>query len=219
MLPSSLANNMLLLFIKDNKFIAHHGIQRSGTNYLNECLWSCGIFPLNSFNEKRNSPKHKHFRWYVDKELIPDFLRNNYNNNVQVNNIYELNDIAGYPKDCSHIVIKRKKEDWLVSFLNYYLHYGWFPTQEDALHCVDQILIDFNNYYQFWESMQEKHPSKVIVITYEAILNDFRTFLKSLSTLNIKPNCRNFDGKIMHVPMSNKTKRKILHISDLESYF
>ena len=55
-----------------NDWIAHHGIERSGTNYLRAILIILKINLINQFDPAENHPTHKHFRWYTDKSLIPN---------------------------------------------------------------------------------------------------------------------------------------------------
>jgi hypothetical protein len=47
------AGNRLLLAGHAIPFVAHHGLQRSGTNYLNQCLLRLKVYPLNFFDEKK----------------------------------------------------------------------------------------------------------------------------------------------------------------------
>ena len=105
-LPNQHCNLALQLFLKSTtrNFVAHHGIQRSGTNDLNSCLQSLGIYPLNAFDPARNNPRHKHFRWQEDKSTILP-MDERYQNNVTVPNIDRLNRRAGYPEGCRQIVI------------------------------------------------------------------------------------------------------------------
>ena len=67
------------LFKKTN-WLAHHGIERSGTNYLRSCLIFLKIDLINEFDGSANNPQHKHFRWYQDKSLIPSFRSHLLNN-------------------------------------------------------------------------------------------------------------------------------------------
>ena len=70
-LTRSISKRMLnmqkILFPKN--FIAHHGIERSGTNFLRACLLESGVKLINKFDPKEGTPGHKHFRWYKNKAL------------------------------------------------------------------------------------------------------------------------------------------------------
>ena len=70
------------LFVK-NDWIAHHGIERSGTNYLRAILIILKINLINQFDPAENHPTHKHFRWYTDKLLIPSLKKSLINNQIQ----------------------------------------------------------------------------------------------------------------------------------------
>ena len=111
--------NRLILKSGVSPLVAHHGLQRSGTNYLNKCLTKLKIYSLNSFDEFRSSPRHKHFRWYPDKASIPSFLVDQYGNSCNADDLPQLNRVCRYPRFAKHLVVYKNKKEWLVSVLNF----------------------------------------------------------------------------------------------------
>ena len=68
-------------------FVAHHGIQRSGTNFLLNSLKRHHLRVINRHDLERNIPSHKHFRWYEDKSIIPKEIVKEYGNDVFASNV------------------------------------------------------------------------------------------------------------------------------------
>jgi len=215
----SLVNRLLEKKVKlfGGAAIAHHGIQRSGTNYLNECLWRCGCPPLNSFDEDRNSSKHKHFRWYPDKNAIPSFLRSQYGNSMVVSSVDEINKYA-YPENTVHVVIKKKKPAWLVSILNWGLFCKWFSGKDEALQSLHDMSVDYDKYYSFWEQMEIAHSDRVRVISFESFRDDFLVLTRILELLGVESHCGDFHGVLEEVPMSPKSRIKIITIDDVVGF-
>jgi hypothetical protein len=89
------------------EYVAHHGLQRAGTNFLLLSLKKIGLRVINEYDPERNDPTHKHFRWYEEKKKIPPQISHQYSNNLTVQNISDLNQICRYPKDTRHIVIQK----------------------------------------------------------------------------------------------------------------
>ena len=196
-------------------FLAHHGLQRSGTNYLNECLWLCGNSPINSFDEKRNSPRHKHCRWYADKKSIPSFLIKQYRNNFFVNNLDELNKIAKYPTNTIHLVIKKKIISWLASVCNWGLYCNWFKDKNSALNNLDELILDYKNYYCFWDKLEKQHNGKVYILSFEEINKNFNLVFSEKFKDFLNLNFNQFDGKIKQVNMSHPKRVKEITKQDI----
>lgn len=212
-----IANKLLLINKKFNKKVglAHHGLQRSGTNYLNECLWRCGNAPLNSFDEPRHSPRHKHCRWYYKKNLIPSFIVKQYGNNYYVKSLNELNEIANYPTNTIHIIIKKEFYSWLASIINWGLKCEWFSDKDDAMNNLNQLMIDYNHYYDFWYDFQTRYPSEVSVLSLEKILEDFNIIIDDQKKLGLIVKHKNFNGYIPEVNMSPVNRNKLVSRADV----
>ena len=185
-LTRSISKKILNLqrIISPKNFIAHHGIERSGTNFLRACLLYSGVKLINKFDPKEGSPGHKHFRWYKNKALIPDF-REEFKNNVIVENIESLNLLCSYPKNTKHIIIKKERNDAIVSLANFGIRNGWFKDNDEALNSLDFIAKDYDNYYDFWIDMSRKNSKNVQIIKYESLVESSETLRKALIELNI----------------------------------
>ena len=195
--------------------LAHHGIQRSGTNYLNECLWRCGNPPLNSFDEFRHSPRHKHCRWYAKKVLIPSFLVGQYSNDFHIKDLDELNKIANYNANTVHLVIKKELYSWLASIINWGIKCNWFTNKNNAMDNLDQLMLDYNNYYNFWHDLEKRYPQRVSVLSLEKIYDNFNLIIEGQIKLGIDVKNKDFNGYIDQVNMSPPERDKIVSKEDV----
>lgn len=217
-LPANMLNAAARLqsTVAGSGYLAHHGIQRAGTNYLNICLKRLGIHPLNSFDGKRNSPRHKHFRWQHDKESIPPFIRSQYGNGLAVDSLSQLNRAASYPAGCRHIVIRKEQNAWLASICNWGLHAGWFSTKSEALGNLAWFRTDYENYYRFWQAMAAANPDAAVLVELERVTGDFGVFLKALGSIGIRYRVPDgFAGFVDTVPMSPAGRTKIVTVDDI----
>lgn len=184
--------------------VAHHGIQRSGTNYLNLCMNSLGVQFVNSHDPARNDPSHKHFRWQEDKRSIMPWEKS-YLNSIRAADINEINRIAGFPIDCKHFVIKKNIVDWTASILNWGIRVGWFRDRTMALDSVDLVIRDYKNYYGFWKDMADRFPGDIAIIEFESLRKTPRSLINLSERLNIEIKHRqDFTGIFDEVPQSPK---------------
>lgn len=172
--------------------------------------------PINSFDEKRSSPRHKHCRWYAAKVAIPKFILSEYGNNFFVADLYDLNKIANYPQSTIHTVIKKEEYSWLASICNWGIACNWFGSDLDALENLPALQEDYKNYYHFWERMENLFPDKVVVLSLEAMLADFQYFTDRLSSFGFAPDCGGFVGKVRTVPQSPENREKSITRKDIE---
>lgn len=190
-------------------FIAHHGIQRSGTNYLNTTLKTLGLLPQNAFDPARNVPHHKHFRWQDDKASIPPFIAAQYSNSLTAETIDELDRQAGFRAGTRHLVIYKHRTNWIVSICNWGLACGWFTHEHEALDSIPVLASDYDAYYGFWSGMAERHPECVGLIEYEAMSYNLNTLLTVLDRIHLRYTIPpGFSGKIDQVPMSPSDRRR-----------
>ena len=174
------------LFVKKN-WIAHHGIERSGTNFLRAILIELKINLINQFDPAENHPSHKHFRWYRDKSLIPN-MKKSLLNDLTAENIYYINKICKFFFDTKHIVIKKKKLNAVTSIANYFLNQKILHKDENFKNNILSIQKDYVAYYDFWKQINEKDPDSVQIIFYEDIINSTDALVKALNILRIFPN-------------------------------
>lgn len=185
--------------------LAHHGIQRSGTNYLCALLESAGVFVVNAVDPKRSSPVHKHFRWQTDKGTI--VMDRAYGNDVRVSTIDELNSRVGYPLSMRHVVVFKRPSLWLASVGKWGVANGWLSADsgeaEIALALADW-LTEWEAYYSFWSDVAMRSPRSVSLIDYEELAADpprvLGTVFMNFDMGHLAPAIPN--GKIAKVPHS-----------------
>jgi len=209
--------NLRLIF-KNYGWLAHHGIERSGSNFLRACLLDLGIDLINKFDLPEGSVSHKHYRWYDDKQKIPSFRSIFYNQNY-VKDIEDLNKICSFKKGTKHIVIKKDLFSNVASIANYGLREGWFVSLDEAKSNFENILNDYKNYYSFWGNMQESFPEKVVIISLESLNSSSLELVKALKKLKIEikikpPKKFSFD----EVRQSNKNRESFFSSEDVKNF-
>jgi len=200
---------------KRKGWVAHHGIQRAGTNYLLKCMKAMDLNIINEFDPARNTPRHKHFRWYDNKETIPQYLVRQYGNSLAASSIDQLNAICKYPSDTKHVVIKKEHNDAIVSLANWGLRCGWFSSKEEAVASLNIISSDYSAYYDFWGRMQSDSPTEVVMVKFEEILADAVVLKDALSAIGINVSGLPCTFVFDEVPMSPTDRNSILSKKDL----
>ena len=196
--------------------VAVHGIQRSGTNFLCEFLFKSGIGVINYPDPERDNPRHKHFRWYSNKEAIPTVIKHQYGNKVVVDSLAELNELCQYPTKTFHFVVVKDKQKWIISILNWGLRCKWFDSVDDAIGFIHQFVQDYENYYQFWRSLEESCPDNVRLVSVESIIEDvesFNLFLSEICDLRLIPG---FNGVFDELPQSPAGRKTYFTRDDLD---
>ena len=173
------------LFKKTN-WLAHHGIERSGTNYLRSCLIFLKIDLINEIDGAANNPQHKHFRWYEDKSLIPSF-RSHLLNNINAKNLSDINRLCDYPNDTKHVIVKKTLIKGMTSLANYAANDNWFKSKDEIKKNIPIILEDYKAYYNFWGKISKENPNQVILIYYEDLVASSKTLLEILEKIGISP--------------------------------
>ena len=176
------------------------------------------MYPLNSFDEKRSSPRHKHCRWYTDKRQIPSFLAAQYGNKFIVENLSELNGVCGYPSSASHLVVYKEKKEWLVSILNWGWKCGWFTERRYALDAIRELSSDYDAYISFWNHLSTGFPHSVRLFTINEILSSPSALPSILNLIGIKVKC-DFNGKFAELPQSPKDRKMLFDCSDIPEEF
>ncbi|AHM03748.1 hypothetical protein roselon_01360 [Roseibacterium elongatum DSM 19469] len=93
----------------------HHGLQRSGTNYLLLSLLRLGTPVLNYRDPARNDPRHKHCRWQSDKSTLIAPIARQYGNDFAPETIDALDAICRVPKGTAHVVATGEVEAALAA--------------------------------------------------------------------------------------------------------
>lgn len=223
-IPYNVKNRAIVLSqsLNRSEYVAHHGIERSGTNYISRCLEELSLTPVNKYNSPEDRPTHKHFRWQPNKDtIVPPFSSScwSHYNELRVSSIHSLNKLAGYPVRTRHIVVKKELNSWLISILNYGLNVKWFLSEEDALSTIDIVKVDYKSYYDFWQLMERDFPSFVTVMHYENILKNPSLILPAIKQLGLRPKNENsFVGRFEEVYMSPMNRKIYLTIEDIRPY-
>lgn len=168
--------------------IAHHGIQRSGTNYLCALLEQSGYFVLNSDGPRRDSPAHKHFRWQDDKSTI--VMDRSFSNALHASEIDELNRIANFPRGTKHVVLVKKPGSWLESAYRWGRANGWMDEDADFLgdpSLAAAWLAEWDAYYNKWLQLAEASPGQVLVVSYESLMSDRERVMSRIRQLTGTP--------------------------------
>jgi len=216
----NVADNLILeieKFFFKRKWLAHHGIQRSGTNFLLAALNIHNLGVINRHITERHKPGHKHFRWYDDKSLIPKEIIKQYGNDSHVFDIQQLNNVCNFPLDTKHIIIYKEDTASLVSILNWGLRVKWFSSKEQAISCADRFLKDIREYYKFWISLSEADPQTVQLVCYEHMVKDNMVLKQKL--INLGFNAEHTELSIDEVPQSPLSRRHVISFKDVEHLF
>ncbi len=192
--------------------LAQHGLQRSGTNYLNACLRKLRVWPMNEVVWlDRSDPMHKHYRWQHDKSSISPAIAYKWSNDVFVRSVNELNAVAGFPQACNHIVILKDKPDWLASVCNWGMRSDWYADLPQALADLPNHARDYDAYHSFWLALQRREPGRVAVIEHDALREGFETLPEALERIGVKYRVpRGFSGRIDNVPYSATGRRRFV---------
>lgn len=200
------------------KFIAHHGLQRAGTNYLLKALTDLGFKPLNAFNPSRKNPRHKHFRWQPAKHTIRPCMF--FANTVQVETPEELDQTAGYPSGTHHIVIQKPPESWLPSVLNWGLRCGWWHDKHAALADAESMLQDYQDYHAFWTSMAKQAPYRIAIFDSEVLRRKPVLLPEKLEELGLPIPTKeraSFAGVYTNLPHSPQGRQDAFDLEDRRS--
>lgn len=148
--------------------LAHHGIQRNGTNFLGLCLIELGVTPVNLGPLSTSDRRHKHTRWYR-RHKVPSFLAGYAARGASPVSVSELNLRAGFKEGTRHLVVKKSMPEALASILNYGLRVGWFQDENKAESALPQLASDFEAYHAFWDALQQSTPTLVELISFEKV--------------------------------------------------
>jgi len=166
--------------------IAHHGLERNGTNFLRACCVAVGARPINFTDPQPGNPTHKHYRWYSDKTNISKILVEGVAHEHSASSTDDLNAIAAYPPHTGHLVIQKSKVQALASMYNYCHRKRWITSEEDIKSVILCLNEDYDSYYNFWANMEIKEPGRVSIVDYLALTNDPHILEVALQKLGIR---------------------------------
>lgn len=197
----------------------HHGLQRSGTNYLLLWLLWHGVAVINHRDPRRSAPLHKHCRWQFDKSTLIGPIATDYGNSFKPANLDELDEICGLKEQPLHVVLFKEKVPWLASIANWGLNVGWFPDKASALAALNHLAADYDAFSQFWARMARENNERVLLIDQKALLRAPLEYERQLRSAGLT--CRNRGGEfhVGEVPRSPSTRRKSISEQDVELFF
>ena len=140
-----------------------YGLQRSGTNLIQKFIkTNFNISFMN--NGDRQSPYHKHFRIYDDKDIIPQTdQKNQYKNQYIIHSLKELDKLLG---DLNHtnryIIVYKNIFSWLPSIEKWAKRCKWKTNSKM------EFVEDYLNFIKKWCSIKN---DRVFFIKYEDYLN------------------------------------------------
>lgn len=150
-----------------------YGLQRSGTNVIQKFLeTNFNISFMN--NGDRQSPYHKHFRIYDDKDIIPQTdKKNQYKNQYIINSLKELDKLLG---DLNHtnryIIVYKNIFSWIPSIEKWAKGCKWKTNSKM------EFVEDYLNFIKKWCSIKNY---RVFFIKYEDFLNMSDSLVNKLS--------------------------------------
>ena len=186
-------------FFKKKKVIIR-GIQRSGTNFLENLADRLNLKVINKGDIPRNSPQHKHFRVQNDKSSI--FMDKQYFNEIYVDNIKDLNFLVIKEKKLKNILIIKDPVNWILSINRWAKKCGWIPKEKNLTEDFDlmsKYLKEWDNFHLKWSDLA-KDKDQLLILQWENLLTNFHDSLEKI-------------GNFMELKSFNKN----LNISDFKN--
>ncbi|MGB5819501.1 MAG: sulfotransferase domain-containing protein [Saonia sp.] len=144
------------------KNLLHYGLQRSGTNYLENLLKKNFQVNILNSNEDRAHPLQKHFRLYDEKNLIPE---PQYDNNLFFSHFWEyLESLEIEQRIDGIIIISKDPYSWFLSYMNWRANCDW----PEAEHHYAQ---EYNLFYKKWLSFSEQ-DDRIHFVRYVDLLSN-----------------------------------------------
>lgn len=176
-----------------------YGIQRSGTNFLeNIVLTNYDVSILNRFME-RDHPAQKHFRLYKEKDIIPE---PQYTNTLIVNSYAEyVTSLEIEEKIDGCLLISKDPYSWLLSYKRWAEKVGW---QKVDHHYIQE----YNYYYRDWLKFRQENEHIHFIRYRDLLLNTNEEMENIQDKLGIKlKRMKNITGtKTKFKKVSSSTK-------------
>ena len=159
---------------EDGRLVAIHGMERSGTNFLAQCLESLEICVVNKYVRGRENMAHKHHRWGYSAEEMPPFYLGSYQSRNIALNQTELNQKSGLPAETKHVIIKKERVEAVASFINFGIRGLHYKTKKEALNCVFDVAEDYRKFYDFWERLAATSRGIILVDYHDIVAEPLR---------------------------------------------
>lgn len=196
--------------------VMHHGLQRSGTNYLLLALLDSGVGVINYRDPTRQSPLHKHYRWQSEKSEVIAPISRLYRNDLTASTLQELDDHCGL---CGvspvHIVIRKEAKDWLKSMCNWGMRCGWFADPDEALNSLAMLRRDHANFHHFWARMAVQNPDRVLLVEFDSLLAKPELLARELQERSLARHPRVEAFQISEVPRSPLDRLEYVSAADI----
>ena len=186
-----------------------YGLQRSGTNVIQTFLET--NFNISFMNKgDRQSPYHKHFRIYDDKDIIPQTdNKNQYKNQYIIQSLKELDKLLGDLNQTNkYIIVYKNIFSWLPSIEKWAKGCKWKTNSKM------EFVEDYLNFIKKWYSLRN---DRVFFIKYEDFLNisdDNNSLVNKLSVfLNKKPKKNIYSFDKVNCSKQFTTSRKRYYIN------
>lgn len=153
-----------------SKNILLFGLQRSGTNFLEQLLIkNFKIHILNDYHN-RKSPLQKHFRIYDQKDIIPEYQ---YKNDLRLKSFEQFLKVTQLDNklDCV-LIISKNPYNWLISYKEWAVKCNWPAVNHNYLE-------EYNLFYRKWIEFS-KEDERIQFVKYENLLLDTKKELKKL---------------------------------------
>jgi len=168
-----------------------YGMQRSGTNYLEQLLKKDERVTFINSTDRKNF-KHKHYRFFDKKNIMqPEYIHEK--------EIFCVNDIYEKSEADLIVVIKKNVYDWYTSVIQWANQCKWrFSDKEFSEEYIEEYYLN----YKFFEN------ENVILIDYHDLLFNRDKIIKILSENGIEIGIEDF--VIDNVFASNKKNEHYL---------
>lgn len=142
------------------KNILHYGLQRSGTNFLEELLEKNYRVSLLNSSDDRKHPLIKHFRLYDDKRYIAEPAYYNNKTFANIGEYIEALQIDAAPD--AIIIISKDPYSWLLSYKAWAKRCNWDKA-------AFSYIQEYNLFYDKWREFAAQ-SDKVVFVRYADLL-------------------------------------------------
>lgn len=148
--------------------LIHYGLQRSGTNFLEDLIKKNYKVRFLNSNEDRSSPLQKHCRLYKNKEIIPE---PQYDNNIVVETFYQFEELFNVTPDY-YLIISKDPYSWYLSYRNWAKKCNWPKVNH---HYIEEYNLFYKTFIEF-----SYQSDKFIFVRYIDLIKDAGAVLNSL---------------------------------------
>lgn len=149
--------------------LLHYGLQRSGTNFLENIIKKNYKVRFLNSNEDRSSPLQKHCRLYKNKKMIPE---PQYNNKIAVETFEQFESLFEITPNY-YLIISKDPYSWYLSYINWAKKCNWPNVNH---HYIEEYNVFYKTFIEF-----SSQSEKFIFVRYMDLLNDTGAVLDALA--------------------------------------